>query len=310
MRQEFPASQGTLHFRDYGSYIEDLKRGETVVFDDAEIDPRTSANANALKAISAQSVVNMPVTEHGGFVALLYLNHATPRTWRDDDLALISEVAHRTRTAVERLRAEQALRESEARLKFLDSLGKEIAVATDAEAIMIITTRLLGEHLDVSICAYADMEPDQDHFTIRGDWGAPGSPSIAGYYSLADFGRLAVANLGAGRPLIVNDNRAELAPEEAQTFLDIGIAATICMPLVKQGRLTALMAIHDKRPRIWTERELDLLSEVTERSWAHIERVRSEQAARASDERLEACHRCRLNWYVGLQSGHRSTPLG
>ena len=46
------------------------------------------------------------------------------------------------------------------------------------------------------------------------------------------------------------------------------------------------MAIHDKRPRIWTEREVDLLSEVTERSWAHIERVRAEQAARASDERL------------------------
>jgi PAS domain S-box-containing protein len=277
---------GTLNFRDYGSYIEDLKRGETVVFDDAETDPRTYANANALKAISAQSVVNVPVTEHGGFVALLYLNHATPRTWREDDLALISEVAHRTRTAVERLRAEQALRESEARLKFLDSLGKAIAVVTDAEAIMKVTTRLLGEHLDVSICAYADMEPDQDHFTIRGDWGAPGSPSIAGYYSLADFGRLAVANLGAGHPLIVNDNRAELGPEEAQTFLDIGIAATICMPLVKQGRLTALMAIHDKRPRVWTERELDLLSEVTERSWAHIERVRSEQAARASEERL------------------------
>lgn len=277
---------GTLHFRDYGSYIEDLKRGETVVFDDAETDPRTSANANALKAISAQSVVNMPVTEHGGFVALLYLNHATARVWRNNELALISEVAHRTRTAVERLRAEQALRDSEARLQFLDSLGKEIAVATDAEAIMSITTRLLGEHLNVSICAYADMEQDQDHFTIRGDWGAPGSSSIAGYYSLANFGRLAVTNLTAGSPLIVNDNRAELAPEEAQTFLDIGIAATICMPLVKQGRLTALMAIHNKHPRVWTERELGLLSEVTERSWAHIERVRSDQAARASEERL------------------------
>jgi GAF domain-containing protein len=30
---------GTLHFRDYGSYIEDLKRGITVVISDAETDP-------------------------------------------------------------------------------------------------------------------------------------------------------------------------------------------------------------------------------------------------------------------------------
>ncbi|PTE12123.1 GAF domain-containing protein [Mesorhizobium helmanticense] len=277
---------GILHFRDYGSYIEDLKRGETVVFDDAEKDPRTKAHADALKAISAQSVINMPVTEHGGLVALLYLNHARPRRWTPDEINLISEVANRMRTATERLRAERALRESAERLTFLDKLGKETADATNADAVMQVTTRLIGEHLRVSICAYADMEPDQHHFTIRGDWSAPGSPSIVGYYSLAGFGRLAVANLSAGRPLVVNDNLAELAPEEAKTFQDIGIAATICMPLVKQGRLTALMAIHDRHSRLWSQRELALLTEVTERCWAHIERVRSEQGARASEERL------------------------
>lgn len=277
---------GTLHFRDYGSYIDDLKRGVTVVFDDAEKDPRSAAGAAALKAISAQAVLNMPVTEHGGFVALLYLNHATPRAWSEEEIALISEVAQRTRTAVERLRAEQALRENAERLSFLDELGKATGLATDASALMRVTTRLLGEYLGVSICAYADMEPDQDHFTIRGDWGAPGSPSIVGYYSLTDFGRLAVSRLGAGLPLIVNDNREELAPNEAETFQSIGITATICMPLVKDGRLTALMAIHDKNARVWTEQEIALLKEVTERCWAHIERVRSQDAARGSEERL------------------------
>ena len=277
---------GTLHFRDYGSYIEDLKRGETVVFEDAEKDPRTEGGADALKRISAQAVVNMPVTEHGGFVALLYLNHATPRVWTDDEIALISEVAQRTRTAVERLRAEQALRENAERLAFLDHLGTAAGVATDASELMQITTRLLGEHLDVSICAYADMEPDQDHFTIRGDWSAPGSPSIVGYYSLADFGQMAVSRLSAGLTLVVGDNRKELAPHEAETFQSIGITATICMPLVKEDRLTALMAVHDKEARQWIKGELALVKEVTERCWAHIERIRSQEAARASEERL------------------------
>ncbi|RYF55602.1 MAG: response regulator, partial [Comamonadaceae bacterium] len=65
---------GTLQFRDFGSYIEDLKRGETVVFADARTDPRTRDTADALIAISARSVINMPVSEEGGLVALLYLN--------------------------------------------------------------------------------------------------------------------------------------------------------------------------------------------------------------------------------------------
>jgi GAF domain-containing protein len=110
------------------------------------------------------------------------------------------------------------------------------------------------------------MDEDEDGFTIRGDWAAEGSPSIVGHYSLADFGKLAVWNLSRGFPLIINDNLAELAPEEARTFQDIGIAATICMPLLREGKLTALMAIHDKLPHVWTEEELALSREVTERS--------------------------------------------
>jgi signal transduction histidine kinase/CheY-like chemotaxis protein len=168
------------------------------------------------------------------------------------------------------------------RLGFLDQLGRALSNAESSDAIMGTTTRMLAEHLTLSNCAYADMDADEDGFTIRGDWAAPGSPNITGHYSLADFGKLAVRNLSAGEPLIINDNKRELAPEEAATFQSIGIAATICMPLVKAGRLTALMAIHDREPRIWSDYELALITEVSERSWAHIERVRSAAELRAS----------------------------
>jgi PAS domain S-box-containing protein len=182
----------------------------------------------------------------------------------------------------EGVRTRKALQESERRLLFLDRLGQAVAGSRDADEVLAITTRMTAEHLGLSNCAYADMDADEDGFTIRGNWHAPGSPSIVGHYRLADFGRLAVQELGAGRPLIVNDNLAELAPEEAKTFRDIGIAATICMPLIKNGRLTALMAIHDKVPHVWSDAELSLIHEVTERSWAHVQRVGAE---RVLDER-------------------------
>jgi GAF domain-containing protein len=108
---------GVLQFRDYGTYIDDLKRGETVVVADAEEDPRTAPTAEALKAISAQAFVNMPVTEQGGFVALLYLNHAAARQWSSAEIDFVREVAERTRSAVERRRAEQELRQLTASLE-------------------------------------------------------------------------------------------------------------------------------------------------------------------------------------------------
>lgn len=185
-----------------------------------------------------------------------------------------------------RREAEETLRANERRLHFLDALGKQTARSADADVVMAITTQTLGEHLGVAVCAYADMDSDQDGFTVRGDWFGAGLSSSVGRYSLASFGKQALTTLHAGLPLILEDNARQLAPEEAQAFLDMGLAATICMPLLKEGRLTALMAIHDRVPRRWTPHELSLLAEVTERSWAHIERARAEARQRESEERF------------------------
>ena len=100
---------GQLRFRDYGSYIEQLKRGETAVIINADEDERTRDTAEALKAISAASFVNMPITEQGGMVALAFVNSAAPRKWREEELTFIREVAERARSAVERRRVEQEL---------------------------------------------------------------------------------------------------------------------------------------------------------------------------------------------------------
>ncbi|KJV35835.1 response regulator [Luteibacter yeojuensis] len=182
--------------------------------------------------------------------------------------------------------AEQALRENEARLRFLDALNEQTAKSTDADEILSTSTRMVGEHLGVGICAYADMDDDEDGFTIRGDWRLPGYSSIVGRYSLKAFGHLAVSRLRDGKPLIIEDNRRELPPDESATFQAIGVTATICIPLIKRGKLTALMAIHDGQPRQWHLRELALLDEVTERSWAHIARVRAEADVREGERRF------------------------
>jgi PAS domain S-box-containing protein len=184
------------------------------------------------------------------------------------------------------VKATNALRASEARLRFLDRLGKATAASPDPDEILRITTRMVGEQLGVSICAYAGMDSDQDGFTIRGDWFAPGARSIVGRYKLSDFGELAVTNLRGGRPLVINDNRTEIPPEAAAAFQAIGVGATICVPLVKDGRLTALMSIHHREAHRWTSEELATIREVTDRSWAHIERVGIEAELRATAARL------------------------
>ncbi|WP_313705992.1 ATP-binding protein [Massilia sp.] len=177
-------------------------------------------------------------------------------------------------------------RRVEERLRLLDEIGEATRIAAEPAAIMEEATRLLGEHLGVTRVAYADVEPDNDRFTIRHDWREAGAASSAGVYSLDLFGSRATSNLRVGRTLLIDDVDSELSAGDGfEMFNRIGIKAIICCPLVKQGRLVAMMAVHQRHPRAWTEGEVALVEAVVERCWAHIERVRSTEALREADRR-------------------------
>jgi PAS domain S-box-containing protein len=183
------------------------------------------------------------------------------------------------------------LRAREERLRFFDRLSEDLRVLTRPEEVMAQTARSLGQHLRASVVACADMGVDQDQMNIRGDWAADGSRSIVGTYSLGAFGKTVNAALRAGRPFITFDTLAELGPDEGRALLDLGLGATVCMPYLKDGQLTALMAVHQKTPREWTNEELSLIAEATDRSWAHVERVRAEAVLCESERLASETHR-------------------
>lgn len=188
----------------------------------------------------------------------------------------------------QRKAAEAALRENEERLRFLDRTGEATRTLTSADAVMAATARLLGEHLGATRCAYADVEPDNDRFTVRNDWSAPGVSSSVGVYSLELFGRRASSNLRQGRHLVVSDVDQELGDDDGARMSNaIGIKAIICVGLVKEGRLVAMMAVHQAQPRPWTPQEVAMVAEVVERCWAHIERVRDNAVLREQDRRKD-----------------------
>jgi len=174
----------------------------------------------------------------------------------------------------------------EERLRLLDAIGEATRVAVAPDAIMEAATRMLGEYLQVTRVAYADLEPDNDRFTIRHDWTAPGAASTVGVYSLDLFGPRARAAMRSGQTLRISDVDRELAPDEgAHMFNLIGVKAIICCPLVKAGKLVAMMAVHQDAARAWRDGELALVEAVVERCWAHIERVRAMATLRETDRR-------------------------
>jgi signal transduction histidine kinase/PAS domain-containing protein/ActR/RegA family two-component response regulator len=175
---------------------------------------------------------------------------------------------------------------AEERLRLLDAVSMATRDALDPQTVMVATTRLLGEYLSVARCAYADLQPDNDRFTIRHDWTANGVPTTVGTYSLDLFGTRAASAMRNGNVLVIRNVDRELSRSDgADTFNAIGVKAIICCPLVKGDQLVAMMAVHNVAPRDWSSEDVALVQEVAERSWAHVERVRSMEALREADQR-------------------------
>ena len=196
-----------------------------------------------------------------------------------------------------RLRAQLA--ELTARHAFLAQLDAATQPLADPSAVMAVSARLLAEHLDVSRCAYANVE-DERIFEITGDH-ARGVASIVGRWEVAAFGPACVEHMRANRPFVVSDSATDprVGPAFLASYQATEIRAVICVPLHKDGRFTAAMAVHQATPRVWTSAEIDLVGVVVARCWEALERAGAAQT-RALAEAALAQSRARLDYTVKL----------
>jgi PAS domain S-box-containing protein len=98
---------GVHHFRQYGSYIDQLKAGTTVVILDVSEDPRTHATADAFLSLGVRSLVNIPIMDRGKLNLVVLVHHNRPYAWSEEELAFVRSFGDRVQVAIARLQAER-----------------------------------------------------------------------------------------------------------------------------------------------------------------------------------------------------------
>lgn len=175
---------------------------------------------------------------------------------------------------------------AEARSEFLVRLDDALRPLSDPNEITETAARMLGQHLRVNRCAYADVEDDEDTFNLTGDY-TEGAPSIVGRYTFAQFGATAAELMRAGEPFVVEDSaRDERCTPSIEVYEKLKLRAVICVPLHKGGRFAAAMAGHSLEPRRWRTDEVELVRSVASRCWESIERARLTRTLQQSEERF------------------------
>lgn len=109
------------------SYLAEVQSGRTIGIADVRTNPLTADSL--FDQIGTVSLIGAPIFRSGRWHAGLYVNHGVERSWNQDEINLVRDVAEQTWDAVERARAENALRESEERFRTLfESMDEGFAV--------------------------------------------------------------------------------------------------------------------------------------------------------------------------------------
>lgn len=193
-----------------------------------------------------------------------------------------------------RKKADQELRENEQRQAYLVKLGDALRPLADPIAIQTRAVRILGEYLGVDRVHYGEVLDDENTNVVHASYSRNASlRSLRGEHRLDDYGAYIARGFRAGQVIVVDDfaHLAELSAEQRAAYVDAGIAAWVGLPLVKDERLRAYLAVTDSAPRRWTEAEVTIMQETAERTWATVERARAEAALRESEARLRESDR-------------------
>ena len=109
---------GRYRLADFGAAIVNwFKSGQPIVTEDVELLVGIPGLKDAADRFGARSGIDMPLMRDGQLVAILGIHDDRPRRWSEHDLSIARITAERTRDAVERARAEEALKESAERLR-------------------------------------------------------------------------------------------------------------------------------------------------------------------------------------------------
>jgi PAS domain S-box-containing protein len=184
----------------------------------------------------------------------------------------------------DRKRAEDALRQGEARLSFSLELNEAIGQLDDSMEVQTTAACLLGGRLQADRVFYGEIviENGIEMLVIERDYCRPGVSSLTGRFAFREFSNTDYENYRAGQtvcsPNVFTDGREQ---SQSEAYRAVDVAAFIGVPLVKRVELVAVLGVLQRQPRNWTPEEISLAEQTLDRTWHAVQRARTEEAVRA-----------------------------
>ncbi|MBS0431127.1 MAG: PAS domain S-box protein [Proteobacteria bacterium] len=270
---------------------------EEVFIEDHDAELRKTGGPLSGRELGLGSGAGIALYNQGERVAYLYLMHPQPRVWPEADRQLVRDVAERTWSAVERVRALDATRRGEAELagelsdmQLLVSLGGEMLQEADAEPLFRRIVETAAALMRSECASLQILDPESGDLKFAANvgfsaeavefWGRVNRESDTSCgMALRDMQRVIIGDVRQCDGLGEDD----LAMCEHE-----GILATQTTPLLsRSGRLLGMLSTHWRQRHVPDERRLALLDLLARQAADLIENHRHEQKLQELNVYLE-----------------------
>jgi signal transduction histidine kinase len=271
-----------------------LNAGRTVaVADIAALPDADEATVAGWGAVGLRGFVTVPLIRAGKLRALLFIHSAVPRVWTPAEVELAEAVAERTWDAVERAKAEAALREETRTLETLNDIGAALAAELDLERLVQMLTdagvTLTGARFGAYFHNIMDDTGERLHlYTLSGaeraDFEPMGRPRAT-----AIFGPT-FRNEGVVRADdILTDPRYGLSePHRGMPHGHLPVRSYLAVPVVsRSGAVLGGLIFGHPDPGRFTDRHERLMTGVAAQAAVAIDNARLFQAEQQLNETLE-----------------------
>ena len=173
----------------------------------------------------------------------------------------------------------------EADLAFVADINEGLTAVDGIDEIMQTAGANIGAYLNLSVCAFIEIDEAADAAVVTHAWQLESSPDFRGSHRLSQYMTEEFQKAGrAGELFIVNDTQTDPRTDKA-AFAAFDVRSFLSVPIVDNGQWCFEFIVYHTTAHEWSADEIELIPELTNSIWRRLQRAKTDESLRNSEER-------------------------